>query len=365
MLVEVQVKEEEQMSNTPTAQPSELYTPIPMRWIGPIRISGETVQDEQEVPLATFETTLWPSVGRGAHVSMLVAEGIRCTVIDERMTRSVLFEANNATDAYQAVQQIESDLTTLQDVVSQTSRFAKLIDTHHQIVGNLLFLRFEFTTGDAAGHNMVTLASDKLMEHILGRFPTLRYSSISGNFCTDKKTSAVNGLFGRGKNVVAEITIPEDVLRTRLKTTADEIVQLNVRKNLIGGVIAGSLRSANAHFANMLLAFYLATGQDAANIVEGSQGFTHAENRDGDLYFSCTVPNLIVGSVGNGKGLSIVTENIERLGCLENREPGANARRLAVLCAATVLCGELSLMAAQTNPGELMAAHLKFERETK
>lgn len=351
-------------SNTPENQRGE-FAPIPMRWIGPIRISGETVQDEQEVPLATYETTLWPSVSRGAHVSMLVENGIRCTVIDERMTRSVLFEADNATDAHHAVQQIEANFDSLHSVVSQTSRFARLIDMHHQIVGNLLFLRFEFTTGDAAGHNMVTLASDKLMEHILSHHETLRYSSISGNFCTDKKTSAVNGLLGRGKNVVAEITIPEVILRKRLRTTADEIVQLNIRKNLIGGAVAGSLRSANAHFANMLLAFYLATGQDAANIVEGSQGFTHAENRDGDLYFSCTLPNLIVGSVGSGKGLSVVTENIERLGCLEAREPGVNARRLAVLCAATVLCGELSLMAAQTNPGELMAAHVKFERETK
>jgi hypothetical protein len=113
----------------------------------------------------------------------------------------------------------------------------------------------------------------------------------------------------------------------------------------------------------MLLAFYLATGQDAANIVEGSQGFTLAEARgEAGLYFSVTLPNLIVGTVGNGKGLPFVEENLRDLGCLEAREPGANARRLAILCAATVLCGELSLLAAQTNPGELMAAHLKLER---
>src|SRR5690606_23507333 len=121
----------------------------------------------------------------------------------------------------------------------------------------------------------------------------------------------------------------------------------------------------NAHFANMLLGFYLATGQDAANIVEGSQGFTLAEARgDEGLYFSVTLPNLIVGTVGNGKGLPFVEANLRDLGCLEARAPGANARRLAVLCAATVLCGELSLLAAQTNPGELMAAHLRLERGT-
>ncbi|WP_167131516.1 hydroxymethylglutaryl-CoA reductase [Paramicrobacterium chengjingii] len=341
------------------------FAPVPMRWLGPVRVSGNVMNGEQEIPLATYETTLWPSVRRGAHVSTMVDGGIQTTLIDERMARSVIFEADDAAAALAAARRIEADIPALQAAVSETSRFATLIDVHHQIVGNLLFLRFEFTTGDAAGHNMVTLASDKLMAHILQSESSLRYSSISGNYCTDKKASAVNGILGRGKNVVTEIVIPDEILRRRLRTSAEKMARLNVRKNLIGGAIAGSLRSANAHYANMLLGFYLATGQDAANIVEGSQGFTHAEARGDALYFSCTIPNLIVGSVGNGKGLDVVTENLRRLGCSEQREPGENARRLAALCAATVLCGELSLMAAQTNPGELMAAHLQFERTAR
>jgi len=350
------------MASTPE---TELFAPVPMRWLGPVRVGGNVFQGEQEVPLATYETTMWPSVGRGAHVSTLVDDGIICTLLDERMTRSVLFETGHAGEAHRVAQALMRSTERLQGVVQETSRFAELINIHTEIVGNLLFVRFEFTTGDAAGHNMVTLASDHLMQMILDEYPTLSYGSISGNLCTDKKVSAVNGLWGRGKNVVAEITIPQELLERRLRTTAKQMEELNIRKNLIGGTIAGSLRSANAHYANMLLGFYLATGQDAANIVEGSQGVTHVENRDGDLYFSCNLPNLIVGSVGNGKGLSIITENLERLGCREEREPGENARKLAVLCAATVLCGELSLMAAQTNPGELMAAHVKFERESK
>ena len=128
-------------------------------------------------------------------------------------------------------------------------------------------------------------------------------------------------------------------------------------------MLAGGIRSANAHYANMLLAFYLATGQDAANIVEGSQGFVHAEMRGDSLYFSATVPNIIVGTVGSGKNQDFIRSNLERMGCLKDREPGQNARRLAVICAAAVLCGELSLMAAQTNPGELMRAHVKMERK--
>ena len=122
--------------------------------------------------------------------------------------------------------------------------------------------------------------------------------------------------------------------------------------------------SANAHFANMLLGFYLATGQDAANIVEGSQGIVHAEVRGSALYFSVTLPNLIVGVVGNGKQLAFAKHNLSLLGCLEKRPPGENSRRLAQLIAATVLCGELSLLAAQTNRGELMESHLRLERLT-
>jgi len=336
--------------------------PIPMRNVGPLKISGPVLDEKVSVPLATYETPLWPSVGRGARVSALVEDGIKTTVIDERMTRSILLEADDATAAMLAVESIKSRRDDLQAVVATSSRFAKLIEMNSQIVANLIYLRLEFTTGDASGHNMVTNAADKIIPWLLSEYPQLRYSSISGNYCSDKKATAVNGILGRGKYVVSEILIPRDICERRLKTTPEKVVDLNIKKNLIGTMIAGGLRSANAHYANMLLAFYLATGQDAANIIEGSQGIVHAEVRDGDLYFSCTLPNLIVGSVGNGKGLDFVEDNLRALGCKEDREPGANSRRLAAICAATVLCGELSLLAAQTNPGELMEAHIKLER---
>src|SRR5699024_711428 len=156
--------------------------------------------------------------------------------------------------------------------------------------------------------------------------------------------------------------IPREVVERRLRSTPEQIATLNTRKNYVGTILAGGIRSANAHYANMLLAFYLATGQDAANIVEGSQGVTQAEVDDGDLYFSCTLPNLIMGTVGAGKGLTFVEENLTRMGLREERGPGENARRLAGLCAAAVWCGELSLLGAQTNPGELMATHVAIER---
>jgi len=288
--------------------------------------------------------------------------GVRAVVLDERMTRSILLEAESVVLAQEAVINLKQHQEAMQTIIAETSRHARLIDVHTQVVGNLLFVRFEFNTGDAAGHNMSTLAADRLMEWILLRFRNLKYVSISGNYCSDKKVSAVNGILGRGRYVVAEVTLSRALCEKQLRTTPEKIVQLNIRKNLIGNIIAGGLRTANAHFANMLLGFYLATGQDAANIIEGSQGMVHAEVREEGLYFSVTLPNLIMGTVGNGKTFDFVRENLKLLGCAEEREVGANARRLAVIAAGAVLSGELSLLAAQTNPGELVRAHLKLER---
>lgn len=343
-------------------QSIEQIATIPMRLIGPIKIIGPEVEGEIVVPLATYETPLWPSTHRGAKVCTQ-AGGVRAVIIDERMTRSVLLEAANIIDAQEAILQLQEHKEAMQAIIAETSRYARLLNMNTQAVGNLIYLRFEFNTADAAGHNMATVAADRLLDWILLRFHKLKYVSISGNYCADKKASAVNGILGRGKYVIAETLIPRALCIQLLKTTPEKIVQLNIKKNLMGNIIAGGIRTANAHFANVLLGFYLATGQDAANIIEGSQGMVHTEVRSGDLYFTVTLPNIIVGTVGNGKTFDFVRENLRQLGCLEELEPGRNTRRLAIIAACAVLCGELSLLAAQTNPGELVRGHVKLERQ--
>lgn len=342
-------------------QKSEQKAVIPMRTIGPIKIISKEIDQEVFVPLATFESPLWPSTHRGARICSK-AGGIRAVLVDERMSRSILVEADSLTSVIEIRQQVLQKKEYFQNLVKQHSRYAQLIDIHVQVIGRLMYFRMEFTTGDAAGHNMVTLASDHILNDILQTYTSLKYVSISGNYCSDKKAGAVNGILGRGKNVIAEVMLPRFLVKRYLQTTPEKIVELNIKKNLLGNIAAGSLRTANAHFANMLLAFYLATGQDAANIIEGSQGFVHAEVRNDDLYFSVTLPNLILGTVGNGKALSFVHDNLKLLGCTEVKAPGENARRLAIIAASVILCGELSLLAAQTNQGELMQSHLKLER---
>jgi len=340
------------------------FASVPMQTIGPIRISGPVVDEEVLVPLATYESPLWPSTSRGALVSRHCG-GIQTVIVHDCMTRSVLLEAPSAEYAYQSTAALKSFRGELEQVAAKTSRFLTLNDWHTQIVGNLIYIRFSMSTGDASGHNMSTQAAEALLNWILQKFTKLSYVSISGNYCTDKKVSSVNGILGRGKYAIAEGLISRDICQQYLKTTPEKIVNLHIKKNLIGTLLAGGVRTANAHFANMLLGFYLATGQDAANIIEGSQGIVHAEVKEDNLYFSVTLPNIIVGTVGSGKHLEFVKQNLALMGCLEERKPGQNAHRLAAIVAATVWCGEISLLAAQTNPGELMNSHLRLERMNK
>lgn len=341
-----------------------MITPIPTRVVGPMFILAETWQDDVSVPLATFETTLWPSTQRGAKLSKLCG-GIRVVSLKNNMTRSIVLKAPSVLRAKAILNDLREDPSCLHQAVAATSRFAKLEDFFAEIVGRNLYLRFAFFTGDASGHNMTTKAADAIIESLLQQFKDLTYVSISANICVDKKVSSINALLGRGKHVIAEMTLSRAICQKYLRTTPEQLRDLNLSKNWIGSVLSGGVRSANAHYANMLLAAYLATGQDAANIVEGSQGLTHIECSADceEVYFSVNIPNIIVGTIGNGKHHPEITERLKLMGCTPDPvAPGKSAERLAEIIAATVLCGELSLLAAQTNRGELTKSHMLFER---
>lgn len=338
-------------------------TLVPTKTVGPILIKAASWQEEVNVPMATFETTLWPSTQRGAKVTKL-AGGIQVSVLDNCMTRSILLYAPTAQIAAGIAADLNKDFTFLQKAVMLSSQFCRLEQIHTEVVAHNLYLRLSFFTGDAAGHNMTTKAADEVIKALLAKYPALSYGSISANVCVDKKTSAINSILGRGKSVIAETVLSREICEKHLRTTPELLTELNINKNLLGGILSGSIRTANAHYANILLATYLATGQDAANIVEGSQGITTVEVTEaGDCYFAIKIPNIIVGTVGNGKEYPEIMNQLKKLGCLpDNKNPGASSVRLAEIIAATILCGELSLMAAQTNLGELTKSHMLFER---
>jgi len=209
------------------------FAAVPMQRVGPIKIIGDELDEEVMVPLATYESPLWPSTQRGAKASRLCG-GIRTTIMDERMTRSILVEAPSALHCRRVIEALPNHLPHMNTLVHQQSRHTHLLDFHTQVVGNLLYIRLEFSTGDASGHNMTTQAADLLLHWLLEQYTFLRYVSISANYCTDKKPTAVNGILGRGKYVVNELLIPRSICQSLLKTTPEKIVELNVKKNLIG-----------------------------------------------------------------------------------------------------------------------------------
>ena len=343
------------------------FTRVPTSWVGPLYFKAMHNKDVSisditlSAPLATYETTLFHSVGRGAKLTRLT-KTLETTLISDYMTRSVLFEAQHPLEALQVSEFVKANVQEFQEsIVSKHSKYAKLkkIDTH--IISNLLFIRFAYETGNASGHNMSTFASDAIATMLLEKFTTLRYVSLSGNYCTDKKTSSVNAILGRGKHMVASMRISREHCHEILKTTPEKIIDLNLKKNMIGSIIAGGVQSANAHFANMLIAFYIATGQDGANIVEGSQGITHTYLENDELVFSVTLPNIIVGTVGHGKNNDDANDALKIMGC----DQSDGAVRMAHIAAALVLCGELSLLSALSNPHELVKAHQTIERKGK
>jgi len=218
------------------------------------------------------------------------------------------------------------------------------------------------------GMNMLSKATEFAIQRMLDVFPDMEVVSLSGNFCTDNKPAAVNWVEGRGKSVVAEAILPAHIIKSVLKTSTSALVDLNISKNLVGSAMAGSIGGFNAHAANIITAIYIATGQDAAQTVGSSNCITLMEpwgEKGEDLYITCSMPSIEVGTVGGGTILPAQSSCLEMLGVKgpHPTNPGANAAQLARVVCATVLAGELSLMSALA-AGHLVRSHLKHNRST-
>lgn len=328
---------------------------IPVGLAGPLHLNGEHAQGDFYVPLATSEGALVASVNRGCTVTKAVG-GTTVRIIDDKMTRAPVIRANSVTEALKIKEWIERHFIELKEASESTTRHGKLLKVDPVVVvGRYLYPRFTFTTGDSMGMNMVTIATEKALE-ILTRETGAHVIALSSNLCVDKKPSALNLIEGRGKTVVAEIIIPSEIVEKKLKTTVKAITEVNLAKNMIGSAISGSM-GFNAHYANMIGALFLATGQDEAHIVEGSLGITTAEEQNGDLYFSVTLPDLPIATVGGGTSLETARECLEIMGVYG----GGNVKKFAEIVGGTVLAGELSLMGALA-AGHLARAHKDLGR---
>jgi hydroxymethylglutaryl-CoA reductase (NADPH) len=328
---------------------------LPMGIAGPLKINGDNCNREVFVPLATSEGALVASINRGAS-TITASGGVNAHVLSDIMTRAPVIKTQNATQSMEIKQWFIDNFAELKEIAESTTSHGKLLKIDPILIaGAYVYPRFVFSTGDSMGMNMVTIATEKILDKMANE-TSARHIALSGNACVDKKPAAINVIEGRGKSVVADILIPKDIVNKKLKTTAEAMEEVNIAKNLIGSAVSGSM-GYNAHYANMVAAIFLATGQDAAHVVEGSLGITTAEARNGDLYFSVNLPDLPVATVGGGTSLEVANEGLNILGVAGS----GKAKEFAEIVASTVLAGELSLVGALA-AGHLARAHQELGR---
>jgi hydroxymethylglutaryl-CoA reductase (NADPH) len=313
---------------------------VPIGLAGPLLVNGEDAKGEFYVPLATAEGTLVASYNRGMRL-LYEAGGVTTTVLDDRMQRAPAFLFPSAREARAFGAWLKEHFDEIKAAAETTTKSGKLQDIEQYSASRMLFTRFDYTTGDAAGQNLTGKATAAACAWILEQYPSIEHFFLESNFATDKKSSQVNMLNTRGKRVVAEATIPDEVFRRVMRSNTELMFRARQVSNL-GGFMSG-VNNNGAHSANGITAMFIATGQDAANVAESSAALVHAELRpNGDYYYSVTIPSLIVASYGGGTGLPTQRECLEILGCYG----AGKVRKLAEIVAATVLCGELSLGSA-------------------
>ncbi len=314
---------------------------VPIGVAGPLLVNGEDAQGEFYVPLATAEGTLVASYNRGMKL-LYEAGGVTTTILDDRMQRAPAFLFESAREARDFGRWLDEHFDEIAEAAQATTRSGRLIEIEQYSASRMLYTRFDYTTGDAAGQNLTGKATAAACAWIAANYePGIERFFLESNFATDKKSSQVNMLRTRGKRVVAEATIPDALFRDVMNSSTDLMYRARQVSNL-GGFMSG-VNNNGAHSANGITAMFIATGQDAANVAESSAALVYAERREnGDYYYSVTIPSLIVATYGGGTGLATQRECLELLGCYGEGKVG----KLAEIVAATVLCGELSLGSA-------------------
>ena len=290
------------------------YVPLPVGFAGPLIVDGESYF----IPMATTEGCLVASTNRGCS-ALSPNGGVRTQLVADGMSRGPVFRLPDIRRAGEVMGWLQepNNIDLLKKSFNATSRFGRLQKIRCQIAGRHVFIRFVAKTGDAMGMNMVSKGTEAAIKVLQNHFTDLAVVSLSGNFCTDKKPAAVNWLDGRGKSVVSEAIIPAAIVRDKLKTHVAALVDLNITKNLIGSSIAGSIGGFNAHAANIVSAIFIATGQDPAQVVSSSNCMTLMEPwgpEMQDLYISCTMPSLEVGTIGGGTWLPAQGACLDMLG---------------------------------------------------
>uniref|UniRef100_A0A7S2FDH1 3-hydroxy-3-methylglutaryl coenzyme A reductase n=1 Tax=Florenciella parvula TaxID=236787 RepID=A0A7S2FDH1_9STRA len=345
------------------------YVQIPTGLVGPLTLDNEPVY----IPMATTEGCLVASTQRGAK-AISEGGGAASVVVKDGITRAPAMLLPTAMAAAQLKLWVEDETNwaAIQEAFNSTTNFGKIKSVSVAVAGRNAFMRVACFSGDAMGMNMISKGCLKVMDLLYEQFPEMRLISISGNYCADKKPAAVNWIEGRGKSVVVEAVIPSAVVKKTLKTSVPALVDVAMRKNLVGSAMAGSVGGNNAHAANIVAAVFLATGQDPAQVIESSNCITLLEAIDSDgeggpdLHISCSMPSIEVGTVGGGTSLPAQAQCLDIMGVRgasrAPKNPGDNAQKLGRMVAAAVMAGELSLLSALA-ANELVKAHMQHNRK--
>ncbi|MFO1434191.1 MAG: hydroxymethylglutaryl-CoA reductase [Candidatus Competibacteraceae bacterium] len=330
---------------------------IPLGIAGPLRIDGEYAQGDFLIPLAATEGTLVASYNRGIKLVNLCG-GVKCTVADSAMQRAPVFVLNDARAARAFVAWVKEpdNYERIREEAEATSSVAKLqyIDTF--LASKFAYLRFNFSTGDAAGQNMVGRATFAACGWIIDHYPGIQHFFLESNFATDKKASMINTMRTRGKRVTAEAVIKRDILIQNMRVEPESLSYHNGVANV--GALMSGVNNNGLHSANAIAALFMATGQDIASVAESSTGVVYTElTPERDLYISFTIPSLIVATHGGGTALATQRECLEMLGCTGRNK----VNKLAEIVGGVVLAGELSLAAAISS-SDWVSSHERYGR---
>ena len=328
---------------------------IPLGVAGPIKITGENIKGDFYIPLATSEGALIASISRGIKAINL-GGGAQVLTYRVGTTRGPVFDTTSIKKSNELFKWIKKNPNKIAEASGKTSKHLKFLKTDVRTQGRYVFLRFYFNTQDAMGMNMATIATEKITE-LIEKEVGVKCLSVAGNFDIDKKPAWLNFIKNRGFKVWAEVVVPSKVVKNVLKTTSEDFFEVWLTKCMIGSALSGSL-GFNAHFANIIAAFFAATGQDIAHTVEGSMGMTTAKVlKNGDLYLSVYLPAVMLGTVGGGTNLETQKEARSITGV-------KNSVELAEVLGGAVLAGELSLLSALSS-GDLVKAHKELGRGGK
>jgi hydroxymethylglutaryl-CoA reductase (NADPH) len=282
--------------------------------------------------------------------------GVKCSVVGDAMQRAPVFVFADARAAREFVKWVEANMAKIRDEADATSSVAKLQYIDPYLASKFVFLRFNFTTGDAAGQNMVGRATFAACSWMIDNYKGIRNFYLESNFATDKKASQINIMRTRGKRVTAEAVIKRDALIQRMRVEPESLAYHNGIAN-VGAILSGA-NNNGLHSANAITAMFIATGQDVANVAESSAGLIYTElTPERDLYISITIPSLIVATYGGGTGLATQRECLELLGC----HGKGKVNKLAEIIAGAVLAGEISLAAAISS-SDWVSSHEQYGR---